>query len=165
MGFEDSYLGRLRQRVGHDLLLVPGAQVLVFDDSDRLLLVRRTDTDTWGVIAGSAEEGLSFVGTALAELAEEAGLTATPADLEPFACTSNPADVLTYPNGDRVHAFAMCFAVRRWTGVPRPDGVESKAVAFFGTGAGELPESRHPEVDIALRLWRAYQASGTFQAG
>ncbi|MGW5365480.1 hypothetical protein [Actinopolymorpha pittospori] len=37
-------------------------------------------------------------------------------DLEPFACVSDPArHAVTYPNGDQVHAFALCFAVRTWS--------------------------------------------------
>ncbi|MEQ4204474.1 NUDIX domain-containing protein [Actinopolymorpha sp. B17G11] len=160
MGFEGSYLWRLRRKIGSELVVVPGAQVLVIDSDDRLLLIRRSDTGRWGLPAGSAEPHSTFALTAVRELEEETGLRAEVADLEPFACVSNPDRyAVTYPNGDQVHAFALCFAVRTWTGALHPLDGEALDLRFFT----DLPDQRHDQVDETLRLWHAYGRTGRFQ--
>lgn len=47
MGFHGSYLWKLRQRVGHGLVLMPGASVLVENPKGKLLLLRRGDSGEW----------------------------------------------------------------------------------------------------------------------
>ena len=158
MGFEGSYLWRLRQKVGSDLVVVPGAQVLVLDSADRVLLIRRSDTGRWALPAGTAEPHSTFALTAVRELEEETGLRAEVTDLEPFACVSNPGP-FTYPNGDRVHAFALSFAVRTWTGALHPLDGEALDLGFFA----DLPDQRHDEVDETLSLWDEYGRTGRFQ--
>jgi 8-oxo-dGTP pyrophosphatase MutT (NUDIX family) len=158
VGFEGSYLWRLRQKIGSELVVVPGAQVLVIDSDDRFLLIRRSDTGRWGLPAGGAEPHSTFALTAVRELEEETGLRAEVTDLEPFACVSNHGP-FTYPNGDQVHAFGLCFAVRTWTGALRPLDGEALDLRFFS----ELPDQRHDQVDEALRLWHAYRRTGRFQ--
>lgn len=158
MGFEGSYLWRLRQKIGSELVVVPAAQVLVIDSDDRFLLIRRSDTGCWGLPAGNAEPHSTFALTAVAELEEETGLRAEVTDLEPFACVSNSGP-FTYPNGDQVHAFALCFAVRRWTGALHPLDGEALDLRFFT----DLPDQRHDQVDETLRLWHAYRRTGRFQ--
>jgi len=49
------YVRRLRELIGHDLLLLPSAGVLPRDDDGRILLVRVIDTDQWAVIGGAIE--------------------------------------------------------------------------------------------------------------
>ncbi|MGW5366375.1 NUDIX domain-containing protein [Actinopolymorpha pittospori] len=158
MGFEGSYLWRLRQKIGSELVVVPGAQVLVIDPDDRLLLIRRSDTGRWALPAGTAEPHSSFALTAVRELEEETGLRAEMTDLEPFACVSNRGP-FTYPNGDEVHAFALCFVVRTWTGELHPLDGEALELRFFT----DLPDQRHDEVDVTLGLWHAYRRTGRFQ--
>ncbi|MEQ4208440.1 NUDIX domain-containing protein [Actinopolymorpha sp. B17G11] len=160
MGFEGSYLWRLRQKVGNELLLLPGAEVLAFDDAERLLLMRRADTGRWSVPGGCAEPGSTFAQTAIRELEEETGLRADPSGLEPFASVSD--STTTYPNGDKVQAFVMCFAVFRWTGALTPCDGEALELSFFAPQ--ELPDDRNPYVDEALSLWNAYRKNGRFQA-
>lgn len=162
VGFEDTYLGRLRGRIGSDLVLMPGAGVMVVDGDDRVLLLHRADDGTWCMPGGAAEEGSSFVATALAELAEETGLVVRPQDLVPFASISEPdVHVLTYPNGDVTHCFAIWFAARRWTGSLATDE-ESIDAGFFARDA--LPEPLLPPSALALELYDRFVESGQFQA-
>lgn len=71
MGYRDSYLRRLRQAVGNDLVLMPGAMVALQREDGRVLLTKRADDGTWCLPAGAAEPGGSFTRTAVDELAEE----------------------------------------------------------------------------------------------
>lgn len=85
-------------------------------------------------------------------------------DLEPFACLSAAEHhVLDYPNGDRVHAFAMCFVARSWTGSLRAEADE--VAEFRWAPLTDPPAPMHgPTVEV-LRLFDEYRSSGRFRAG
>lgn len=162
MGFVGSYLWRLRERVGSELVLMPGAMVVLQRDDGRVLLTRRADTGEWCLPAGAAEEGGSFARTAVEELAEEAGVAVSPRDLVPFGCLSEAENhTIHYPSGDVTHCFALCFLARRWKGEPVPDQEESTAVRFAPLDG--LPEPLWKPSAHALSLLEAYLESGSFQ--
>jgi 8-oxo-dGTP pyrophosphatase MutT (NUDIX family) len=160
--FEGSYLWRLRQKVGSDLVLIPGAMVFLVRDDGAILFTRRADNGMWCLPAGGAEEGSSFARTATTELREETGVVVDPADLVAFACLSEAElHTITYPGGDVSHCFAMLFLVRSWIGEPRPDGEETTEMLWADPAAPpsplEAPAAR------AVDLYRAYQHDGAFQ--
>jgi 8-oxo-dGTP pyrophosphatase MutT (NUDIX family) len=161
MTYEGSYVWELRQAVGSRPLLMPGAQVLLLDSADRILFQRSRDSGLWELPAGAAEPGDSFSRTAVRELAEETGLVVAEADLVPFASLSR-ADLHTvsYPNGDVLHCFALCFEARRWSGELRPAADEVVEAGFFREPPGEL----HPPTRVVLSLYSSYRESGLFQA-
>jgi hypothetical protein len=64
MPFADSYLWRLRQAVGSELVLMPGAMVALQRDDGQVLLTKRADDGSWCLPAGAAEVGGSFAQTA-----------------------------------------------------------------------------------------------------
>ncbi len=162
MAFAGSYLWKLRQAVGPELVLMPGAMVVVERDDGRILLTQRGDTGSWCLPAGAAEIGGSFAQTAIDELAEETGVKVAATDLIPFGCLSEASlHTVQYPNGDRTHCFAMCFLARDWEGEPRPDHAESVAVRF--SPPSDLPEPMHGPSTHALTLFQAYLSTGDFQ--
>ncbi len=164
MAFADSYLGRLRKKVGSDLVLMPGAMVVLQRADGRVLLTKRSDTGEWCLPAGAAEEGGSFAQTAIDEVAEEAGVEVSAENLIPFGCLSEAkAHTIHYPNGDVTHCFAMCFLVRDWQGDPAPDQEESTDIQFVAPD--ELPEPMHEPSVHALALFRGHLATGDFQVG
>ncbi|HEY5333377.1 MAG TPA: NUDIX domain-containing protein [Solirubrobacterales bacterium] len=164
MPFEGSYLWRLRQKVGHDLVLVPGAAIAVQREDGRILFGRRGDNGVWALPGGAAEVGGSFARTAIDELREETGLVAAHADLIPIACFSDAArHTLKYPNGDVAHYFSMCFLVRQWDGEPRPDGEEMLDLRF--ADPTDLPQPFEDSTARVVELLLAYQRTGEFQVG
>lgn len=164
MSFADSYLGRLRQAVGHELLLCPGAQIVVLRRDGSILLQRRTDNGVWEIPAGSCEPGQSFVEAAIAELQEETGICATANQLEAFASYSDPkGHHLIYPNGDEVQAFALCFLLRGDAFQVRPEDAEATHHVWHPLEA-PLPLPLHPPTREVLRLLSAYLETKTFQA-
>jgi ADP-ribose pyrophosphatase YjhB (NUDIX family) len=164
MSFEGSYLWRLRQKVGHDLVLQPGAAVAAQREDGKVLFIRRSDNGVWALPGGAAEEGGSFARTAVDELREETGLVVEPADLIPVACFSDAErHTLHYPNGDVAHYFSMCFLARRWQGEPVPDGDESLEV-IFGDPA-DPPQPFEDSTARVLELLLAYLRTGAFQVG
>jgi len=164
MSFEGSTLWRVRQRVGHDLVLWPGATVLVEDADGRILLGLRRDNGEWAMPGGGAEAGGSFAATALDELREEVGLEADRADLIAFACVSDTQDhVITYPNGDVTHYFGLWFVLRRWRGEPVADGDELARVEWFDPE--DPPQPLMHSSAVALEHYARYLQSGLFQIG
>jgi 8-oxo-dGTP pyrophosphatase MutT (NUDIX family) len=162
--FEGSYLWQVRQKVGHDLVLIPGAALAAQREDGLVLFARRGDNRTWCLPGGGAEVGGSFARTAIDELREETGLVADPADLIPAACFSDAArHTLHYPNGDVAHYFSMLFLVRRWEGEPMPDGAETTELRF-GDPA-DPPQPFEESTARALELLLAHLRHGTFQVG
>jgi 8-oxo-dGTP pyrophosphatase MutT (NUDIX family) len=162
MPFDGSYLWRLRQVVKHELVLMPGAMVVLQRDDGRVLLTKRGDDRSWCLPAGAAEAGGSFARTAIDELAEETGIRVAGANLVPFAALSEAElHTIHYPNGDVTHCFALLFLVTSWEGEPQPDREESLEVRFASLDA--LPEPLHPPTAYALGLLSAYLDTGTFQ--
>ena len=163
MSFEGSSLWRVRQKVGNDLLLWPGATVLVEDADGRILLGLRRDNGEWAMPGGGAEEGGSFASTALAELREEVGLEADAGDLIAFASVSEPVDHLVpYANGALTHYFGIWFLLRRWEGEPAPDGTEMRELDWFDLAT--LPEPMMGSSSVGFELFEAWQRTGRFQA-
>lgn len=163
MGHVGSYLWRLRELVGPRLLLLPGAQVIALDGNGRALFQRRADTGDWEFPGGGAEPGQDFRAVAVAELAEETGLHAEPAALVPFATLSDPGyHELEYPNGDRVHAFALCFVWPHAAGSLRAEASEVSELGFHRLDDPPQPMGR--AAARVLELYREYVRTGTFQA-
>jgi 8-oxo-dGTP pyrophosphatase MutT (NUDIX family) len=162
MPYAGSYLWRLRQTIGNDLALMPGAMVALRRDDGRILLTRRTDDGTWCLPAGAAETGGSFARTAIEELKEETGVEVSENNLVPFGCLSEAeAHTIHYPNGDITHCFALCFMAEKWQGDPRPDREESIEVRFVELS--NVPDPIHPPTAHALELLGVYLNSGRFQ--
>jgi len=65
------YLASLRRFVGHAPLLMVGAAVLILDDHDRLLLLKRSDSGCWGPPGGAVELGEAVEDAARREVSEE----------------------------------------------------------------------------------------------
>jgi 8-oxo-dGTP pyrophosphatase MutT (NUDIX family) len=163
MGFEGTTLWRVRQKVGTDLVLWPGASVMVVRDDGRVLLGHRLDNGTWAIPGGGAEEGSSFADTAITELREEVGLEADPADLEAYACISRADNhVETYPNGDVTHYFGLWFVLRRWRGEPVGDGEEMGEIVWADVADPPGPLLRSTRV--GFDLYRAWLETGRFQS-
>jgi ADP-ribose pyrophosphatase YjhB (NUDIX family) len=77
-----------------------GADAAVFDEHDRILLVRRADDDRWGLIAGWVDTNEGPEQTVVRELAEEVGLEARVARLvgvfaRPPGVDRNPHSVVS----------------------------------------------------------------------
>jgi len=162
VGYPNSYLWRLRQAVGNDLVLMPGAMVALQREDGCVLLTKRADDGTWCLPAGAAEPSGSFARTAIDELAEETGVEVAEHDLIPFGCLSEAgAHTIHYPNGDVTHCFALLFLARAWKGDPRPDQAEATEARFVDLDA--LPDPLHPPTFHALELLAAYLRSGSFQ--
>ncbi|MGO9247235.1 MAG: NUDIX domain-containing protein [Solirubrobacteraceae bacterium] len=140
------YLRRLRERVGHDLVLLPSVAVLPRDDDGRLLLVRESQTRLWQTIGGAIEPDESPAEAAIREAAEEAGVVVEVTDIR--GVVGGPQFRMIYPNGDLVSYVPTIFDARVIDGEPRADREETIEVAWFATG--QLADVALSEFTIAL---------------
>ncbi len=101
------YLRDLRERVGHDLVLLPSVAVLIRDDDDRLLLMRSTDRGTWQTIGGSVDPEESAWDAARREALEESGLRVRLDAIR--GAVGGPGYRVHYPNGDLCSYVSVVF--------------------------------------------------------
>ncbi len=129
------YVRQLRDKVGHDLLLLPSTTVLPRDDAGRLLLVRLIDSGHWATIGGAVEPGERPRDGAVREAEEEAGVMVDLGRI--LGVFGGPEYRVTYPNGDESAYVVTVFDATIAEGTPRPDGEETSEVGWFAPG--DLP--------------------------
>ena len=122
------YIRRLRDAVGHELLLAPSVTGIVFDDRDRLLLAHDVDTDLWVAPGGLIEPGERPAEAVIRELREEIGVEVDPIRI--LGVFGGDDFVVEYANGDRTSYVMTLFECRITDGVPSPDGEEVRELRW-----------------------------------
>ena len=90
------FIVSLRQKIGHDMLWLPGVSIVVVDEAGQLLLGRRADNGRWAVVSGIPEPGEQPAVAIRRECLEETGV-----DVEVLALTDVTAcEPFAFPNGD-----------------------------------------------------------------
>lgn len=133
------FIRELRASVGHQELFLPGVTAVVFDDEQRVLLNRRSDTGRWAMIAGIVEPGEQPAETAVREALEETGVRAV-AERVVLVQTIGPVE---YPNGDRARFLDITIRCRAVGGEARVGDDESLEVGWFDLDALPDLNDRH----------------------
>ena len=140
------YLKGLRERIGHDLVLLPAVAVLPWDEAGRLLMVRESQTGLWQTVGGAIDPDEAPRDAAVREALEETG---TRVELDGIrGVTGGPQYRLRYPNEDLVGYVSIVFDARVAEGTPQPDGEETLAVEWFSIA--ELSEIALTDFTVAL---------------
>ncbi len=134
------YIQELRGLVGHRPLIMPGANVIVIDKNNRLLLQLRSDNKCWGLPGGSMEPGETFKEVAERELYEETNLVAK--NLTLFNVYSGEEFYYKYPHGDEVYNVVTTFICTEYEGEIKKDENEVLDLGFFHYD--ELPSKLNP---------------------
>lgn len=90
--------------------IVPGAQVYVRDEHDRVLLQRRADSGNWSAPGGVMEIGESLAAAATREVHEETGLDVELTGL--LGVYTDPGHVIAYADGEARQEFVVAFTGR-----------------------------------------------------
>ena len=123
------HLRRLRELVGHELLVVPSVSVLPIAPDHRILLVQDLETRSWMTIGGAIEPDESPEHAAWREAMEEAGVDVELNRL--VGVFGGPEYRMTYPNGDVTCYVTTAFTATVRHGAPVPDGEETSAAGWF----------------------------------
>jgi 8-oxo-dGTP pyrophosphatase MutT (NUDIX family) len=137
-----THVARLRDFVGHELLLLPSAAVLPVDDQGRVLLAWPTGaSDGWGIVGGAVDPGESSAEAAIREAREEIGVEIRLDRL--LGVLGGPDYEVIYPNGDRVAYVPAVYEASVVSGIPAPSDGELSDIAWFAPEAlSALPLSR-----------------------
>ena len=131
----NGYIETIRRKIGHDLLMLCGAGVIVHRDGS-ILLQRRKDDGTWADHGGCIEIGETPEEAARREMFEETGLTA--GKLRLLGVYSGPDYLHTYPNGDQAYLVISYYLCEEFTGTPVCQPEETAELRWFPIGS--LPE-------------------------
>jgi len=112
------YVWRLRQKVGHEPLLLPSVTVYAFDERDRMLLVRDRQLDVWVAPGGCLEPGERPEDAAVREAREETGVEIEVLGLQ--GVQAGPECRTVYNNGDVVDYVMAGYFARITGGNLRP---------------------------------------------
>ena len=126
--------------------VVPAASAVVVDDTDRILLIKRTDNGLWTIPGGAMEPGETIAGCCRREVLEESGIEI---DITRLICIySNPRHVIEYADGEVRQQFSVCFACRPVAGELSTSD-ESSEVGYF-TLAERATMDIHPSIRLRI---------------
>lgn len=146
------YIKRIRAKLGTDKFIYPGARIIIENEAGEILLIRRTDSDRWGLIAGGLEEGESISECIMREAREETGLELL--EVEGIGLSTRPeAETVSYLNGDVVQYFSVVFYCNKWRGELLDRSAEAKEIRFFPWDElPKLPENEQPSLEWSRRF-------------
>ena len=145
------YLRRLRERIGHDLVLLPAVCVLIWDDHGQLLMMREAQTGHWQTVGGMVDPDESPSDAALREAEEETGLTVRLERLR--TALGGPGYRVHYPNGDLCSYVSIVFDAVVVSGELAGDDEVAELRWFHVDELGKLeldPLNRHLLRDVGV---------------
>jgi 8-oxo-dGTP pyrophosphatase MutT (NUDIX family) len=126
------YLKSLREKIGHDPVLMPAVCVLIFNDKNEILLTRQHDDGLWHTIGGAIDPHEEPAAAAIRETREETRLDLIPERIVSVYAGPYP----TYANGDQVMYITIAFAARVPSGqAPQIGDDESMELKCFPVDA------------------------------
>lgn len=116
MPYQDSYVAKIREKVGHDFeLVMPTIDVVIANAKGELLMIYNRDFDGWAFPGGYIEPEMSWQENAAREALEESGIRANAEDLQLIGSVSGAHYRTQYPNGDRVKLYTNVFLLTKWS--------------------------------------------------
>lgn len=125
------FIVSLRQKVGTELLWVPGVTAVVLrhaeDGMREVLLVQRADNGAWTPVTGIIDPGEQPAVAGAREVLEEADVVAVAEAL----VRVQALEPMVYDNGDQAQYLDLTFRFRYISGEPFPADGENTAAAWF----------------------------------
>lgn len=143
------YILQLRKYIGHRPVLLVGAAILLVDGSNRLLMMKRSDNECWGIPGGSLEPGEVVESAAKREIIEETNLEV--GEMSLFGVFSGPELFYKYPNGDEVYNVIVAYLSREWRGEVILNEEHTEWCWFTGN---EIPEDVSPPIAPFLEQFK-----------
>ncbi len=123
------YLRELRKKIGHDMVLMPSAVVLIWDDEGRLLLVLDKDTGLWQTVGGGLDPDEAPEDAARREAKEEVNIDVELTGLR--GVVGGEGFRIVYPNKDEVAYVAIVYDAKIVGGEVKPDDEEASDAKWY----------------------------------
>jgi 8-oxo-dGTP pyrophosphatase MutT (NUDIX family) len=136
----ESYMSRLRKKVGSGLILSPSVAAVIHDHDGKLLLQEKSSGEAWSLPAGGIELGESPQQAIVREVMEETGYVVRIHGI--LGVFGGRAFRYTYPNGDLVEYVVTLFQCKIISGFGVPTDFETKSIHYFGRS--DMPELALP---------------------
>ncbi|CAM3148685.1 NUDIX domain-containing protein [Lactococcus laudensis] len=137
----ENYVETIRRKIGHDLLVLVGANVIIYNTHHKYLLQQRANGN-WGLMGGLMEVGESLEETAIREVYEESGLTIE--SLMQLQTFSGTAFRFKLKNEDEIYVVTTLFLANQVSGEMAYDGNdETLNLKYFSYQ--DLPETLEDE--------------------
>ncbi|WP_025122365.1 MULTISPECIES: NUDIX hydrolase [unclassified Serratia (in: enterobacteria)] len=145
-----SYVETIRKKIGHDLLLLAGANVVITRDDGSILLQLRRD-GTYGLPGGLLEPGESLLQCAIRETQEECGVLFS--DMTFVDVFSGAEYTFTLANEDQINVITAVYHadLKEGSGEVVINDDESKALCFFSLSA--LPDNMNDEYRVYISAY------------
>ena len=153
---ETGYVEDLREKIGSDLLLLPGVAAVIRDPSDSVLL-QRSKEGVWNLPAGAVDPGETIAQAMIREVFEETGLTVRPVRLL-GVIGAGPCHRITYKNGDVIESVTTVLLCEHIAGRLKPQDDETVKLQFF-------PPAEMPDLSVPypLEMFTDPDLSGFFE--
>ncbi|MBP3648824.1 MAG: NUDIX domain-containing protein [Clostridia bacterium] len=122
-----NYIRWLREKVGHDRIMLVFSGGCILNDQGQVLLQKRGDSGLWGFPGGAIELGESPEAAAIRETQEETGLQVAVGGLIGIYTDCQ----MSYPNGDQAHSICIAYELRQTGGQLGSDDPETAALRWF----------------------------------
>lgn len=145
-----NYVETIRKKIGHDLLLLAGANVVITRDDGSILLQLRRD-GTYGLPGGLLEPGESLLQCAIRETQEECGVLFS--DMQFVDIFSGSEYTFTLTNQDQINVITAVYHadLKEGSGEIVINDEESEELRFFSPVA--LPENVDEEYQIYIKAY------------
>jgi 8-oxo-dGTP pyrophosphatase MutT (NUDIX family) len=122
------YVKRMRSRIGHEMLILVGVSVYVYQDG-KVLMQKRSDNQLWCPPGGIVEIGETLEETGKRELFEETGLIAN--SMEFYKVYSGKDMIRKKANGDESYIIGSSYICEDFTGILIDENEETLELKWY----------------------------------
>ncbi len=134
------YIKKLRSKIGTEKILIPTAGCIIVNNTNEVLMQKRTDQKNWGCPGGMVEPNETVLEALHREVYEETHLEIHNPIL--FGIYSGPKFERIYPHGDITQSVISVFVVSKFSGHLKSNG-ESTELKFFSVNNFPSPLNNH----------------------
>jgi 8-oxo-dGTP pyrophosphatase MutT (NUDIX family) len=142
-----NYMNELRRLVGNRPIIMVGSALLVMNQDNQLLMIKRTDNKCWGIPGGAMELGEDLEDTVKREAKEEIGIDVK--ELELFGVYSGKDLYYKYPNGAEVYNISVVYMTRNIKDSIKVNQDEHNEYGYFDVN--QLPAEISPPIKPIIK--------------